>query len=116
MADNWMFGNANDDAAETRGWLVGHFLPPSVGVRADDAVEVKWANHPVGDTRQEWTSDDQRTTLVMLVQGEFRVDLTTPIAPFTNVFGGFRYQIQRSTVTNDYDEAAVFVGINHRFH
>lgn len=77
MADNWTFGNANDDAAPTRGWLVGHFLPPSAGVRADDAVEVKWFNHPTGDTRKEWTADDQRTTLVMLVSGEFRIDLTT---------------------------------------
>jgi quercetin dioxygenase-like cupin family protein len=77
MADNWTSGNANDDATETRGWLVGHFLPPSAGVRADDTVEVKWFNHPTGDTRKEWTADDHRTTLVMLVNGEFRIDLTT---------------------------------------
>src|SRR6185503_18041306 len=64
-AGNRTFGYANHDAADTRGWLVGHFLPPSAGVRTDDAFEVKWANHPVGDTRQEWTADDQRTTLVM---------------------------------------------------
>ena len=67
MADNWTFGNANDDASDAREWLVGHFLPPSAGVRGDYAVEVKWANHPIGDRRQEWTADDQRTTLVMLV-------------------------------------------------
>jgi hypothetical protein len=76
MADGWTAGNANDDAAETRGWLVGHFLPPSAGVRANGAVEVKWANHPTGDTRHDWASDDHRTTLVMLIDGEFRIDLT----------------------------------------
>jgi hypothetical protein len=76
MADGWTSGNANDDTADTHGWLVGHFLPPPAGVRADDAVEVKWLNHPTGDTRDEWTADDQRTTLVMLISGEFRIDLT----------------------------------------
>jgi quercetin dioxygenase-like cupin family protein len=76
MVDGWTWGNANDDASATRGWLVGHFLPPTAGVRADDAVEVKWFNHPAGDTRKEWTADDQRTTLVLLVGGEFRIDLT----------------------------------------
>lgn len=76
MADGWTCGNAHDDAGATRGWLVGHFLPPTAGVRANDAVEVKWFNHPAGDTREEWTSDDQRTTLVMLIDGEFRIDLT----------------------------------------
>lgn len=29
-----------------------------------------------GDKRAEWTKDDQRTTLVLLVEGNFRVDLT----------------------------------------
>ena len=38
-------------------------------------------SHPTGDTRMddtrmEWTADDQRTTLIMLVSGEFRIDLT----------------------------------------
>jgi quercetin dioxygenase-like cupin family protein len=76
MVDGWTCGNANDDAGATRGWLIGHFLPPTAGVRANDTVEVKWFNHPAGDTRQEWTADDQRTTLVMLIDGEFRIDLT----------------------------------------
>lgn len=32
--------------------------------------------HPIGDARAEWTADDQRTTLVLLVKGTFRIDLT----------------------------------------
>ena len=39
-------------------------------------VEVKWGTHPAGEKRAEWTADDQRTTLVVLIQGAFRVDLT----------------------------------------
>jgi quercetin dioxygenase-like cupin family protein len=39
-------------------------------------IEVKWGVHPAGDKRSDWTTDDRRTTLVLLVQGHFRVDLT----------------------------------------
>ena len=73
---NWQAGNAADDSTETRGWLVGHFIDPSVGVRSQKDVEVKWGTHPAGDKRPEWTADDQRTTLVLLVEGNFRVDTT----------------------------------------
>ncbi|GLZ37162.1 signal peptidase I [Actinokineospora sp. NBRC 105648] len=76
MSHGWSSGNAADDTTETRGWLVGHFIDPSQGIRASKDVEVKWGTHPEGDKRPEWTSDDQRTTLVILVEGHFRVDLT----------------------------------------
>jgi hypothetical protein len=72
---SWTAGNANDDSTDTRGWLVGHFIDPSQGVRATSDVEVKWAQHPAGDRRTRWTRDDQRTTLVILISGKFRVDL-----------------------------------------
>ncbi|MGW5052134.1 signal peptidase I [Actinokineospora sp. NPDC004072] len=77
MTNGWTAGNADEDTTGTRGWLVGHFIDPAEGgPRATGDVEVKWANHPAGDKRPGWTSDDQRTTLVVLVSGEFRVDLT----------------------------------------
>lgn len=76
MNVEWAAGNVNEDTTATRGWLVGHFIHPSDGVRSSNDVEVKWANHPDGDKRPEWTSDDDRTTLVILVEGHFRVDLT----------------------------------------
>ncbi|MFB9927942.1 signal peptidase I [Amycolatopsis halotolerans] len=72
----WVSGNADEDSASARGWLVGHFIDPSAGVRATGDVEVKWARHPIGDRRTEWTSGDQRTTLVLLISGKFRIDLT----------------------------------------
>lgn len=77
MADNWYTGNAVDDGQATRGWLLGHFLDPTDGgVRSTDAVEVKWGIHPAGDTRPEWTVGDHRTTLLILVQGRWRLDLS----------------------------------------
>jgi quercetin dioxygenase-like cupin family protein len=72
---NWYSGNANDDAPQNRGWLLGHFMPPS-DVRSTKNVEVKWGVHPPGDKRAEWTQDDARTTLLLMVSGKFRIDLT----------------------------------------
>jgi uncharacterized cupin superfamily protein len=76
MSARWYSGNAAEDGRETRGWLLGHFINPAEGVRSSKDVEVKWGVHSAGDERSEWTADDQRTTLVLLVQGNFRVDLT----------------------------------------
>lgn len=72
----WVTGNAYDDSADTRGWLVGHFISPSHGIRTTRHVEVKWAHHLAGEKRPEWTSGDQHTTLVILVSGQLRVDVT----------------------------------------
>jgi quercetin dioxygenase-like cupin family protein len=76
MKTRWYSGNAAEDGRETRGWLLGHFIDPAEGVRSSKDVEVKWGIHPAGEKRAEWTADDQRTTLVLLVQGSFRIDLT----------------------------------------
>ena len=77
MADNWYAGNAEDDAGQHRGWLLGHFIDPAAGsARATEALEVKWGIHPGGQQRPEWTTGEQRSTLVLLVSGKFRVDLT----------------------------------------
>lgn len=76
MAGTWHHGNAAKDGLDTRGWLLGHFIEPVDDVRSTRDVEVKWGIHPAGDKRAEWTTDDKRTTLLLLVQGHFRIDLT----------------------------------------
>ena len=76
MSENWHSGNAAEDGRETRGWILGHFIDPSEGVRSSKDVEIKWGIHPEGEKRHVWTTDDQRTTLVLLVEGNFRIDLT----------------------------------------
>lgn len=49
-------------------------------------------------------------------QGSIRVFLSAPISPQTSVYGGARYQVQTSnTGDNDYNEAAVFVGLSYLF-
>ena len=76
MSGNWHSGNAAEDGRETRGWILGHFIDPPGGVRSSKDVEVKWGIHPAGEKRHAWTADDQRTTLALLVEGNFRIDLT----------------------------------------
>lgn len=74
VGDNWYRGNAAEDGKDTRGWLLGHFMPPE-DVRHSTGVEVKWGIHEPGEKRTEWASDAERTTMLLLVQGRFRLDL-----------------------------------------
>ena len=74
MTDSVVVGNAGDDGAgETRGWFVGHFLPPSMTLRRTGAVEVKWGVHSAGESRPSMAMGTAATTLSMLVSGAFRV-------------------------------------------
>jgi quercetin dioxygenase-like cupin family protein len=74
--DGWYTGNAGDDANTHRGWLLGNFIAPP-DVRTTGAVEVKWGVHEAGEKRPDWSTDERRTTLVLLVEGRFRVDLSS---------------------------------------
>jgi quercetin dioxygenase-like cupin family protein len=77
VADNWYVGNASDDAPAHRGWILGHFIgPDGAPVRASQALEIKWGEHPTGEERAGWTSGEDRSTLVLLVSGRFRIDLS----------------------------------------
>ncbi len=68
-------GNAVRDGAETRGWLVGHFLGPEAGIRTSPDVEIKWGVHPAGERRVDVVTGDTRTTVLMLVSGKFEIEL-----------------------------------------
>ena len=78
MADNWYQGNAATDSDQYRGWLLGHFIDPDAGgVRHTDALEVKCGIHPAGQERPNgWTTGEDRTTLLMLITGRWRLELT----------------------------------------
>ena len=74
MAETVYVGYADQDAAEHRGWVLGHFMPPA-DVRHSGDVEIKWAVHRRGDRRSEWVRQDTRTAAIFLVSGRFRIDL-----------------------------------------
>jgi hypothetical protein len=71
----WHFGSAAEDTAERRGWFIGNFMPDG-DVRCSSDVEVKWGSHPAGDEREAWHDDEARTTLLLLIEGRFRINLS----------------------------------------
>lgn len=74
VTDSVYVGKAGEDAPLDRGWLLGHFK--DVGdPRHSEAVEIKWGIHPRDDERLEWTDGEERTALLVLISGRFRVEL-----------------------------------------
>lgn len=71
----WHVGNAHADGQERRGWFVGHFIGQD-DVRRSQDVEIKWGVHPAGEERQGWHDEEQRTTVLILVKGRFRIKLS----------------------------------------
>jgi hypothetical protein len=74
VAESVYVGNAGADGAVNSGWLLGHFMPPDA-LRHSDDVEVKWGVHPAGDRRAAWAVDEVRTALLVLIRGEFHIEL-----------------------------------------
>ena len=75
MADNWHRGNAAQEGKDRRGWLIGHFIEDADDIRATKDVEIKWGVHPAGEERAAWSTDEYRTTVIILVEGRFRLNL-----------------------------------------
>jgi hypothetical protein len=69
-------GNAVKDAKE--GWFVGQFVSPSFGLVRQHAVELKWAQHTKGERRPRFAKWPQATTISILVNGSFLVQLKLP--------------------------------------
>ncbi len=76
---SWYQGNALRDGGDTGGWLVGHFLPPSEGLRSSEDVEIKWFVHKAGETRANLVGSEQRTTVSILISGRFRIELSAAV-------------------------------------
>ncbi|MEU4489412.1 signal peptidase I [Streptomyces purpurascens] len=74
MDDGVYVGNAGADAALDQGWLLGHFKGGG-DPRHSEAVEVKWGVHAAGEERARWVRGEERTALLVLISGRFRVEL-----------------------------------------
>ena len=72
----WYVGNAVRDGERHRGWIVGHFMNADDDVRQSEGVGIKWGIHARGKERADWQGDESRTTVLLLVKGGFRVDLS----------------------------------------
>ena len=73
-ADLVYAGHAGMDGPANAGWLLGHFMPAG-DLRHSDQVEVKWGVHPCGSERAQWVTGEQRTAMIILVSGRFRVNM-----------------------------------------
>lgn len=69
-------GNALRDGTETRGWIVGSFLPPEAGLRHSKDVELKWGSHRADQARLEWVTSEERTTVCVLIAGRFEIEFS----------------------------------------
>jgi mannose-6-phosphate isomerase-like protein (cupin superfamily) len=72
MTNSVQFGNASDDPTY-RGWLIGHFVDQSKGLRHSDDIELKWAHHPRGEERPDWVTKETRTSVSILVSGKWEM-------------------------------------------
>jgi len=76
MADNWHVGNAATDGQPWRGWIIGHFIDGDAPIRTSEEVEVKWGIHPAGEERANWQTTEHRTTVLVLIQGRFQINMS----------------------------------------
>jgi hypothetical protein len=91
-------GHAAVDAPANRGWLLGHFMPAG-DIRHSDDVEIKWGVHARGDQRAQWVTEEQRTAMIVLVSGRFRIELPG-----------------RAVVLAQQGDYVVFQGVGHSWH
>lgn len=65
-------GNAQVDGIDYRGWIIGSFLPE--GIRHQNNVEIKYGIHAVDESRDKWVTGEQRTTVCLLLSGQFQIE------------------------------------------
>ena len=70
-------GNALKDG--TRGWFVGNFVLPTLGLAQQQALEIKWGQHAKGEQRQRFAHSRHATTVAILVSGTFITRLKLPL-------------------------------------
>ena len=91
-------GNDNTQTGASAAWSLR--VTPSVSLTA-----IVQGTHTESNDTQDWSTR----------QGSARFVVSSPLSARTTAFAGARYQVFRSDISPDYDEAAVFIGLNHMF-
>jgi|SRR6516225_8934719 hypothetical protein len=91
-------GNAAKDGR--RGWFVGQFMPPHLGLSHQQAVEIKWGQHAKGERRRGF-AQSKGTTIAVLVKGSFLTQLRLPD------------EMRQITLTEPGDYVAFAPGVEH---
>ena len=96
-----ILSNANNDTTQQgASFIWTHNLTPSVTMNLTVNATQSKLNAPLtGSTNQ----------------GVIRLFVTSPVSARTTVFAGARYQISRTDVAVDYNEAAIFAGLNYTY-
>jgi hypothetical protein len=66
-------GNASADGVPFQDWIIGHFVPPELGERSTQHIEVKWGVHDAGEGEHEWSVNKTATTVSILLRGKDRI-------------------------------------------
>lgn len=69
MNDRDRFYSGNAIAEGRRGWFIGQFVQEDAGLRHQDALEVKWGQHPKGERRCSFVQSKSATTISILISG-----------------------------------------------
>jgi uncharacterized protein (PEP-CTERM system associated) len=100
----------------------GNVLPPELESLQNNTQvggNLVWTHSLTPQVALSGSIDGSRTTdnagPGVTRQGTVRLGVTTPLSLLTTIYAGLRYQISRSNVNFDYNEAAAFVGLYHRF-
>jgi mannose-6-phosphate isomerase-like protein (cupin superfamily) len=64
-------GNVAVASKDTRGWVLGHFMPGEDNPLRISELELKWHTHAKGETRTEWAPGIPVKTVNILVRGHF---------------------------------------------
>lgn len=69
----YVTGNAEEDGLKNipKGWFVGHFIDPALGLRCTEALEIKWGVHRKNEERATLSDNKIGMTLTILVSGSF---------------------------------------------
>jgi uncharacterized protein (PEP-CTERM system associated) len=102
----------------------GTALPPILGGSLNNTQQqgasLVWTHNLTSSMVLNLTLDGSQSKLQEPLTGNtnngaVRLFLTQPISERTTVFAGARYQISRSDLSPDYNEAAVFAGLNYTY-
>lgn len=71
-------GNATVNSVGGTAWFLGQFVPETLGLRHQTAVELKWGVHPRGERRPGGAqANGVATTVSVLVRGAMQVTFET---------------------------------------
>ncbi len=91
--DTLTVGNAAEDSAQFRHWLVGDIASwtrsdgnpidlPRAGLRNTKDVEIKWGIHPAGEARADgWVGSSGKRAVSILLRGRFNISFRDGLNP-----------------------------------